>query len=175
GRHWHGLSVMLWVLNGVVYVILLFATGLWRRIVPTSWDVFPEAWDSLKTYLDLEVPDISHFMPYDSLQMLGYTFVIFVLAPFAMMTGVAMSPAVRSRFPWYVKMFGGHQGARSLHFITMVVFAGFIVMHVSLVFLVHLDRNAVNMVFGGGEVSTARAAQAVTILVATVVAVVILW
>lgn len=175
GRHWHGLSVMLWVLNGVVYVILLFATGLWRRIVPTSWDVFPEAWESLKMYLNLEVPDISHFMPYDSLQMLGYTFVIFVLAPFAMMTGVAMSPAVRSRFPWYVKMFGGHQGARSLHFITMVVFAGFIVMHVSLVFLVHLDRNAVNMVFGGGEVSTARAAQAVTILVATVVAVVILW
>lgn len=177
GRHWHGLSVMLWVLNGVIYVILLFATGLWRRILPTSWDVFPEAWDSLKTYLSLDVPDISHFQPYDALQMLGYTFVIFILAPFMMITGVAMSPAVRGRFPRFVKMLGGHQGARSLHFIGMVMMAGFIVMHVSLVFLVHRDRNLVNMVFGGAEieVSSARAAQALVIMVAVIVAVVVFW
>ena len=45
GRHWHGVSVMLWVLNGLVYVTLLFDTGLWQRIVPTSWDIIPEAWD----------------------------------------------------------------------------------------------------------------------------------
>lgn len=177
GRHWHGVSVMLWVLNGVGYVILLFATGLWRRIIPTSWDVFGEAWDSLKTYLSFSVPDISHFQPYDSLQMLGYTFVIFILAPFMMITGVAMSPAVRGRFPGFVKMLGGHQGARSLHFIGTVMMAGFIVMHVSLVFLVHRDRNLVNMVFGGAEieVSSARAAQALVIMVAVIVAVVVFW
>ncbi|WP_235738299.1 molybdopterin-dependent oxidoreductase [Nocardioides alcanivorans] len=177
GRHWHGLSVMLWVLNGVIYVIVLFATGLWRRLIPTSWDVFPEAWESLKTYLSFDVPDISHFQPYDALQMLGYTFVIFILAPFMMITGVAMSPAVRSRFPRFVKMLGGHQGARSLHFIGMVLMGGFIVMHVSLVFLVHRDRNLVNMVFGGAEtaVSPARAAQATVIMVAVIVAVLVFW
>ena len=27
-------------LNGLVYVALLFGTGQWRRILPTSWDVF---------------------------------------------------------------------------------------------------------------------------------------
>ena len=109
--------------------------------------------------------------------MLGYTFVIFILAPFMMITGVAMSPAVRGRFPRFVKMLGGHQGARSLHFIGMVMMAGFIVMHVSLVFLVHRDRNLVNMVFGGAEieVSSARAAQALVIMVAVVVAVVVFW
>lgn len=175
GRHWHGLSVMFWVLNGIVYVILLFATGLWRRIVPTSWDIIPEAWDSLKTYLSLDVPDISHFTPYDALQQLAYTFVIFILAPFMMLTGLGMSPAIRSRFPWYVKMLGGHQGARSLHFIGMVMFAGFIVVHVTLVFVAHLDHNAVNMVFGGGEVTAARAAQAIIILIATTVVVIVFW
>ncbi len=175
GRHWHGLSVMFWVLNGIVYITLLFATGLWRRIVPTSWDVFPEAWESLTMYLSLETPDISHFQPYDSLQMLGYTFVIFVLAPFQMITGVAMSPAIRNRFPRFVKMLGGHQGARSLHFIGLVIFSGFVVMHVSLVFLVHRDHNVINMVFGGGEVTAARAAQALTILITTIVAVVVFW
>ncbi|AMS07297.1 oxidoreductase [Acidipropionibacterium acidipropionici] len=175
GRHWHGLSVMLWVLNGIVYVTLLFATGLWRRIIPTSWDVFGEAWESLKTYLSLDVPDISHFQPYDSLQMLGYTFVIFVLAPFLMLTGVAMSPAIRNRFPRLIKLLGGHQGARSLHFICMVLFAGFIVVHVSLVFLVHREHNVIHMVFGGGEVTSARAAQALVIVVVTIVAVVVFW
>jgi DMSO/TMAO reductase YedYZ molybdopterin-dependent catalytic subunit len=175
GRHWHGLSVMLWVLNGVVYIVLLFATGLWRRIVPTSWEVFPEAWSSLMAYLSFQVPDISHFQPYDSLQMLGYTFVIFILAPFQMLTGIAMAPAIRARFPRFVKMMGGHQGARSLHFIGLVLFSGFIVMHVSLVFLVHRDNNVIHMVFGGGEVTTARAAQALVVVVAVIVAVVCFW
>lgn len=173
GRHWHGLSVMLWVLNGLVYVILLFATGLWRRLIPTSWDVIPQAWDSLKTYLSFQAPGIEHFTPYDALQMLGYSFVIFILAPFMMVTGVAMSPAIRSRFPRFVKMLGGHQGARSLHFLGMVLMSGFIVMHVGLVFLVHSSHNAVHMVFG--DVSTGRAAQALVIIVATIVAVVAFW
>lgn len=173
GRHWHGLSVMLWVLNGLVYVILLFATGLWRRIIPTSWDIFPEAWDSFVVYAGFGVPSIEHFQPYDALQMLGYTFVIFILAPFMMLTGVAMAPAIRSRYPWYVKMWGGHQGARSLHFIGMVLMAGFIVMHVSLVFLVHRENNVVHMVFG--DVDTARYAQGLVIMIATIVAVVIFW
>src|SRR5699024_4331403 len=29
GRHWHGLGATLWLINGLVYVVLLFATGLW--------------------------------------------------------------------------------------------------------------------------------------------------
>lgn len=173
GRHWHGLSVMLWVLNGIIYVGLLFGTGLWRRIIPTSWDVFGQAWESLQAYLSLQTPSIEHFQPYDALQMLGYTFVIFVLAPFMMLTGVAMAPAVRARYPWYVKLWGGHQGARSLHFVGMVLMAGFVVMHVGLVFLVHREYNLVHMVFG--DVDTARYAQAFVIIVSTVVAVVLLW
>ncbi|MGI8485302.1 MAG: molybdopterin-dependent oxidoreductase, partial [Thermomicrobiales bacterium] len=27
GRHWHGVSNMFWLLNGVIYVFLLFTTG----------------------------------------------------------------------------------------------------------------------------------------------------
>ncbi|HLR45239.1 MAG TPA: molybdopterin-dependent oxidoreductase, partial [Brevibacterium sp.] len=51
--------------------------------------------------------------------------------------------------------------------------AGFIVMHVGLVFLVHGDYNMVHMVFG--DVTTARAAQAYTIVIATIVIVVLFW
>lgn len=173
GRHWHGLGVMLWVLNGVFYVIMLFATGLWKRLIPTSWDVFPEAWDSFKTYMSFTAPGIEHFQPYDALQQLTYSFVIFILAPFMMLTGVAMSPAVRQSMPWYVKMWGGHQGARSLHFIGMAMMSGFVIMHVGLVMLVHRNHNTTNMVFG--VMSTERAGQALFIMVLTVVLVVCFW
>lgn len=172
-RHWHGFSVMLWVLNGLVYVILLFATGLWRRLIPTSWDIFPEAWESAKIYMGLGIPSIEHFRPYDALQRLAYTGVIFGLAPFMILTGLAISPAIRVRFPWYVNAFGGHQGARSLHFIAMVCMTAFIVMHVGHVFLVHREHNLVHMALGSND--TALYAQALTMVLGTIVAVVLFW
>lgn len=173
GRHWHGVGTTLWIINGVAYVVLLFATGLWRRIIPTSWEVFPDAWDSLVVYLGLSAPSIEHFQPYDALQMLGYTVIIFVVAPLMILTGLAMSPAVRSRFPWYVKAFGGHQGARSIHFICMVIMSLFIVVHVTLVFLVHAEYNLPRMVLGSDNPE--RYAQAFTIAVTVIILVVLFW
>lgn len=173
GRHFHGLGVSLWIINGIVYVVLLFTTGMWRRIVPTSWDIFPNAWDSLLVYLSFRTPSIEHFMPYDALQQLGYFAIIFIVAPVMILTGIAMAPAVRSRFPWYVKLWGGHQGARSIHFIGMALLTIFIVVHVVLVFTVYPEHNVTRMVFG--EVDTARFAQALTTMIATIVLVLAFW
>ena len=36
GRHWHFVSVQFWVLTGTVYLALVFTTGCWRYLVPTS-------------------------------------------------------------------------------------------------------------------------------------------
>ena len=173
GRHWHGLFTVLWVLNGLFYVTTLFATGAWRRIVPTSWDVFPQAWESFKIYAGLGVPGIEHFTPYDSLQQLMYFTVVFIAAPLMMATGPVMSPAVRGQFPWLPKLFGGVQAARSIHFLGMVFLTFFMVMHVTLVFLVHRERNVTNMVFGRYE--PARVAQATTIMLLVILAVVTFW
>ena len=52
-------------------------------------------------------------------------------------TGPVMSPALVGRFPWYAKMFGGRQAARSLHLIGMFIYLGFAIVHVGLVFIVH--------------------------------------
>ena len=173
GRHWHGLVTMLWVLNGLVYVSLLFLTGEWRRIVPTSWSVFPEAWESLKIYVGFGVPSIEHFTPYDALQRLTYFTIVFIVAPLMMVTGPVMSPAVSSRFPWLPKLFGGRQAARSIHFLGMVVLSVFIVGHVALVFISHREYNVTHMVFG--EYDPARVAQATTIILTTIALVVIAW
>lgn len=90
GRAWHGIVTSLWVVNGLVHVVLLFGTGQWRRIVPTSWDVVPEAWASLKIYAGFGVPSIEHFQPYDALQMLAYSFIVFIVAPLMILTGPVM-------------------------------------------------------------------------------------
>ncbi|MGO8077823.1 cytochrome b/b6 domain-containing protein, partial [Rhizobium leguminosarum] len=81
------------------------------------------------------------FTPYDSLQQLGYFFIVFIAAPLMIVTGPVMSPAVVDRFPWYAKMFGGRQAARSLHLIGMFAYLGFAVVHVGLVFIVHAPHN----------------------------------
>src|SRR6266511_178523 len=43
-RHWHFLSVLFWVGNGLVFVVLLFSMGQWQRLVPMSWQIVPDAW-----------------------------------------------------------------------------------------------------------------------------------
>lgn len=149
GRHWHGVSNSLWLLNGIIYVVLLFTTGEWARLIPTSWSIFPQAWQSLLTYLSLHIPPLSAFHPYDPLQQLAYAFVIFLLGPFMLLTGAAMSPAIAASFPWYIKLFGGRQVARSLHFLGMAAFAVFTVLHTLLVLVVHFHENITNIVLGG--------------------------
>lgn len=173
GRHWHGLATMLWVLNGVFYVGMLFLTGEWRRIVPTSWGVFPEAWDSLRIYAGFGVPGIENFQPYDALQQIMYFAVVFIAAPLMMVTGPVMSPAVIGRFPWYPKLFGGRQAARSIHFLGMVFLTFFMVVHVALVFIVHPEYNLTHIVFG--DYDPARVGQATTIVLITIAAVVGAW
>ena len=65
GRHWHLFCVAFWVLNGLVYVGLLFVTGEWRRLLPTSAAIVPEAVQTAWTYLQLRLPVSGH--PYNPL------------------------------------------------------------------------------------------------------------
>lgn len=153
GRHWHFFSVIFWVLNGVIYIVLLFATGEWSRLIPTSWDIIPRAWETFLTYITFHIPPVSDFRPYDPLQQLAYAAVVFLLAPFMLLTGASMSPAIEARFPWYIKLFGGRQVGRSLHFLSLIAFILFIIVHTALVLIVHFQDNIRNIVFGTEQAS----------------------
>lgn len=135
--HWHGLSVMLWALNGLVYIVPLFAAGRWEHLIPTSWDIFPEAAGTCKVDISRSAPGIERFTPYDALQQLAYSVIIFSVSPFMKATRLAMPPAIRVCFPWFVKILDVHQGVRSLRFIGLVLMSAFILVHVVLVFFVH--------------------------------------
>ncbi|WP_284522549.1 cytochrome b/b6 domain-containing protein [Corynebacterium aquatimens] len=82
---------VLWVLNGLVFYILLFATGHWVRIVPTSWDVFPNALSAGLQYLTLNWPLENGWVHYNALQELAYFTTVFIAAPLAIISGFRMS------------------------------------------------------------------------------------
>ncbi|HWM15824.1 MAG TPA: cytochrome b/b6 domain-containing protein, partial [Microbacterium sp.] len=63
---------LLWVINGVIFVVLLFVTGQWMKIVPTSWEVFPNALSAGLQYVSLDWPTENGWVNYNSLQQLTY-------------------------------------------------------------------------------------------------------
>ena len=148
GRHWHFFTIGGWVTCGAAYWALLFATGEWRRLIPTSWSILPGAWHTLVTYITFHIPPSSALHPYDPLQQLAYAGVVFLLAPLLILTGAAQSPAIQAAFPWFPRLFGGRQGARSIHFLGLVAFAAFILVHTVLVFVTGTRRNLGDMVLG---------------------------
>jgi thiosulfate reductase cytochrome b subunit len=139
-RWWHLGADVLWLLNGVVFYLLLAGTGQWRRIVPTTWQVFPSAASVAIQYLSLRWPVDNSWAAYNSLELLAYFTTVFVAAPLALVTGLGMSPALAARFKPASGVLSV-QAARSLHFLVLCWFGVFIVIHVTLVFTTGLLRN----------------------------------
>ncbi|HLP14874.1 MAG TPA: molybdopterin-dependent oxidoreductase [Bacteroidota bacterium] len=148
-RSWHFFSLFGFLLNGIIFVTLLFFTDQWLRLVPTTWEIFPRAWNTFVHYATFHMPvEPNGFYYYNPLQQLGYFAVIFVMVPLSMLTGMAMSPALDNRFTWFPLLFGGRQAARSLHFILLIGYLGFIIVHVSLVAATGFARNMNHIVMG---------------------------
>jgi DMSO/TMAO reductase YedYZ molybdopterin-dependent catalytic subunit len=170
GRHWHFFAVIGWILVGLSYYILLFATGQWHRYWPASWSIFPEALKDIGIYMTFNLPPLLPGEHLDAMQKLAYASVVFGLAPFQILTGAAQSPAVEARFPWYVQMWGGRQWARSLHFVGLVAFVGFIAIHLSMVFFWGWGKLTARMIFG--SIRNTHWATALSLLIiATVIAI----
>ena len=139
-RWWHLGINSLWLLNGLIFYVLLFATGHWLRLVPTSWDVAPHALSVLVQYASLDWPTDKSWVAYNSLQLIAYFITVFIAAPMAFITGLGMSPALSTKFRWISKVFS-IQVARSLHFLVLLWFLLFIVIHIALVFTTEALRN----------------------------------
>jgi len=150
-RWWHLGIDTLWLVNGLAFYVLLFATGEWRRIVPTSWQVFPDAASALLQYLSLQWPANGSWVAYNGLQMLAYFVTVFIAAPLALVTGLGMSPALSTRFHGVSKRLS-IQTARSLHFLVLCWFLTFILLHLTMVFATELLRN-LNHIYMGTDSS----------------------
>jgi len=141
-RGWHFIHIPFFVINGLIFVILLFTSDQWQRLVPSSWQIFPDAWSVFVHYATFHLPiEPDGFYYFNALQQLSYFGVVFILAPLAILTGLCMSPAIENRFHWLPKLFGNRQGARSVHFLVMLSYVFFIIIHVTMVIISGFVRN----------------------------------
>ena len=142
---WFHLTLdVLWALNGIVLIVLLFATGQWMRIVPTSWEVFPNAVSTAIQYASLNWPTENGLVNYNSLQLLAYFATVFIAAPLAIITGIRMSGAWPRNATRLNKVYP-IELARAIHFPVMLYFVLFIVVHVTLVMSTGALRNLNHM------------------------------
>ena len=137
-RYLHFQAAWIVVLTGLLYAIFGFFTGHFRKnLLPAKSDL------SLARALNLHrltisassAPAQSEAFSYNVLQRLAYLFVIFVLFPLVIWTGLAMSPAFVSAFPATVTLLGGRQSARTLHFFVSVALVLFLLVHVVMIFV----------------------------------------
>ena len=148
-RSWHFVNVYGFIITGLIFVTLLFVTEQWRRIVPTSGVVLTQAWNTFVHYATFNLPpEPNGFYGYNALQQLAYFAVVLIFGPLSILTGMAMSPALTNRFPWYPRLFGGRQSARSIHFILLLGYIAFLVVHITLVVLTGFARNMNHIVLG---------------------------
>jgi DMSO/TMAO reductase YedYZ molybdopterin-dependent catalytic subunit len=138
---------LLWTVNGVLFYLLLFTTDQWQRLVPTTWEVIPNAASTLLQYLSLTFPDDQSWTRYNSLQQVTYFVTVFVAAPLSIVSGLMQSPAISNKLGWFGKVFN-RQRMRSIHFLALLWFLFFILVHATLVFITGARVN-LNMMFAG--------------------------
>jgi thiosulfate reductase cytochrome b subunit len=140
----------LWLINGVIFIVLLFVTGQWMRIVPTSWEVIPNAISAGLQYLTLDWPTENGWVNYNSLQVLAYFTTVFLAAPLAAITGFRMSAAWPASWKKLNALYP-MEWARAIHFPVMIYFCAFIAIHVFLVFTTGALRN-LNHIYASQDV-----------------------
>ena len=155
----HFLFAWLLVLTGLVYVAGGAVTRHFRKnLLPARSDL---AWSRIVGAIREHVRGnrASGAGPYNVVQRLTYLVVVFVVFPAIVWTGLAMSFGVTSVFPILATALGGHQSARTLHFISVVVLVLFVVVHVAMVYLAGFWAN-VRAMITGAEPQGAKARRA---------------
>jgi thiosulfate reductase cytochrome b subunit len=134
-RYLHFQAAWIMILTGLLYFIWGLFTGHFRKhLLPRgadlSWREFSRA---IAKHLRFERPGEAEAWSYNVVQRITYLFVIFILFPFVIWTGLAMSPAFVSEFPATVNVLGGQQSARTLHFLVSLALLLFLLVHVAMV------------------------------------------
>ncbi len=169
---WMHFSVdALWIANGILYLVLLFVTGHWVRIVPTSWEIIPNTVSAALQYVSMDWPTEDGWVNYNSLQVVAYFVTVFLAGPLAFITGLRMSPL------WPKSERLGRlypiEWARKVHYPVMLYFVLFVIVHVTLVLATGAVRNLNHMYAASNELSwvgVALFAGSVVLIVAAVLA-----
>jgi thiosulfate reductase cytochrome b subunit len=136
-RTWHFFFAWVIILNGLAWLLHGLLSGrLWREILPKRRQLTrAHLWTDIVEHAKLNFPKGEAALSYEVLQRFAYAGVTLVLIPTVILTGLAMSPGMDAAWPWLDQLWGGRQSARSVHFLAMSGIAGFLLLHLVLVFL----------------------------------------
>jgi thiosulfate reductase cytochrome b subunit len=159
GRYLHFQAAWVVVFTGLLYLIFGWFSGHFRRsLLPRRSDLSGQSLSTaIVSHLRFERPSEAEAWSYNLLQRLAYLFVIFVLFPLVIWTGLAMSPAFVSAFPATVNVLGGQQSARTLHFFVTLSLVLFLLVHVGMVWLAGFTSRMRAMITGRVAISPADA------------------
>jgi len=96
----------------------------------------------------MRIPRATGGPNYGLLQRCAYCAVIFVALPLSVITGFTMSPAITAAFPFLLRIFGGFQSARTIHFFTFGILVVFVIAHVIMVVASGFRRQMRGMILG---------------------------
>ena len=127
---WHFAAMWLLMVNGLVYLILGFASGRFKRkLLPiTPGGVISDTRAALTGKLSHD--DLTK---YNQVQKLLYAGII-VVGVLIVLSGLSIWKPVQLQ--WLTALFGGYDAARYVHFICMSAIVAFLVVHVALAVLV---------------------------------------
>ena len=127
---WHFAAMWLLMVNGLVYLILGFVTGRFRRkLLPLSvGGVVSDTRAALTgqlSHVDLTT--------YNQVQKLLYAGIV-VVGVVVVLSGLSIWKPVQLQ--WLTALFGGYDTARYVHFFCMAAIVAFLVVHVALALVV---------------------------------------
>jgi thiosulfate reductase cytochrome b subunit len=149
-RRWH--FTFAWIL--AVALTLYMLRSLWNghvrndlHIRKWEWSL-SHIWHDIKDHARLRFPTGAAAKDYNILQKFAYISVIFIMLPLIIFTGLTMSPAMNSAWPWLLDLFGGRQSARSIHFLCAFGLVGFFFVHMAMVVLAGPVNEVRSMITG---------------------------
>lgn len=105
GLSWHFFIMWLFLINGLIYTSYLLISGEWREFIP-----FSQASGK-----------------FNAVQKLAYLGVL-IMAALSLLSGLAIYKPVT--MGWLTELMGGYKASRLIHFILMLGFIFFILVHV---------------------------------------------
>jgi thiosulfate reductase cytochrome b subunit len=134
---WHFAAMWLLVINGMIYVLLGFLTGRFRRRL---WPIRPrDVVADTRAALAFRLPhdDLS---VYNAVQRLLYAGVL-VAGVVIVLSGLTLWKPIQLQE--LAAVFGGYEGARFVHFFAMAAIVGFLVIHIVLAIVVPKSLRAI--------------------------------
>jgi len=153
-RYLHFQSAWLLGITGFAYLVAGVGSGHFRRnLMPARTELrWSTVRRSIAEHLRFSRAAAGDPQSYNLLQRLSYLVVIFVLVPFVIWTGLAMSPGFTAIWPPTVTLLGGKQSARTLHFAVSVALVLFVLVHIGMLVFAGFTSRVRAMITGQSEV-----------------------